>query len=121
MLHPVGTLQISQRAVPLDLTLDKIGNQQPADAKRFARRRAGPPGSTKRGDAARIVRHRAVPDMNDADKLTAPAYEPQDGGVELAAAGNQTATSLVTKRIARYEQIIIDNNFKRRGRAASRF
>ena len=39
--------------------------------------------------------------------------ELEDAGLKLAAAGNQTATSLVTKRIARYEQIIIDNNFKR--------
>ena len=36
VLHPVGTLQISQRAVPLDLTIDKVGNQQASDANRFA-------------------------------------------------------------------------------------
>ena len=36
VLHPVGTLQVSQRAVPLDLTIDKVGNQKPSDANRFA-------------------------------------------------------------------------------------
>ena len=35
-LHPVGTLQVSQRAVPLDLTIDKIGNQPASDANRFS-------------------------------------------------------------------------------------
>ena len=33
VLHPVGTLQVSQRAVPLDLTLDKVGSQKPSDAQ----------------------------------------------------------------------------------------
>jgi hypothetical protein len=32
VLHPVGTLQISQRLVPLDLTLDTFGDQKPSDA-----------------------------------------------------------------------------------------
>ncbi len=35
VLHPVGFLQVSQRAIPLDLTLDKDGNQQPSDANYF--------------------------------------------------------------------------------------
>jgi hypothetical protein len=35
VLHPVGTLQVSQRAVPIDLTLDKVGNCAPSDANHF--------------------------------------------------------------------------------------
>src|SRR5262249_5684492 len=32
VLHPLGTLQLSQRAVPLNLTIDKVGTQKPSDA-----------------------------------------------------------------------------------------
>jgi hypothetical protein len=38
VLHPVGTLRVSQRLIPLDLTLDKVGAQAPTDANRFALR-----------------------------------------------------------------------------------
>ncbi len=34
VLHPVGTLQISQRFAPLNLPLDKIGNQKPSDVNK---------------------------------------------------------------------------------------
>ncbi|MGH8603090.1 MAG: DUF6603 domain-containing protein, partial [Gammaproteobacteria bacterium] len=36
VLHPLGTLRISQRAVPLDLKLDKVGSQQPSDVNKFS-------------------------------------------------------------------------------------
>ena len=51
--------------------------------------------------------------MEDSEKLSAADYEKEDAGLELSVTGNQTNTSFVTKRIARYEQIIIDSNFKR--------
>ena len=44
VLHPLGALRVSQRAVPLDLTIDKVGDQKPSDANRSRssrRRRAG--------------------------------------------------------------------------------
>src|SRR5262249_922971 len=36
VLHPVGALNISQRGVPLDLDIAKVGSQKVADAKRFS-------------------------------------------------------------------------------------
>jgi hypothetical protein len=35
VLHPVGSLSVAQRAIPLDLDLDRVGNQRPSDAKRL--------------------------------------------------------------------------------------
>ena len=35
VLHPLGSLRVSQRAVPLDLKIDKVGNQKPSDANEF--------------------------------------------------------------------------------------
>ena len=39
VLHPVGALRITQRALPLDLTLDKVGTQKPSDVNRLSHRR----------------------------------------------------------------------------------
>src|SRR4030095_8404285 len=36
VLHPLGKLQISQRAVPLNLNIDKVGNRKAEDGKTFA-------------------------------------------------------------------------------------
>ena len=34
VLHPLGTLFVQQRAVPLDITVDKVGNERSADVSR---------------------------------------------------------------------------------------
>jgi hypothetical protein len=36
VLHPLGTLRVSQKSVPLDLTIARVGQQRPSDADRFA-------------------------------------------------------------------------------------
>jgi len=51
--------------------------------------------------------------MTDSKKLSSPAYEKQNGGLELSVKGEQLKTTSAVKRIVRYEQIIIDSNFKR--------
>ena len=98
--------------MPLGLTLDKFGNQRPDDAKRFEVT-AETTGLDARDAVLESFAMAQFRDMKDSEKLSASDFELEDAGLKLAAAGNQTATSLVTKRIARYEQIIIDNNFKR--------
>jgi hypothetical protein len=112
VLHPVGTLQVSQRFVPLNLTLDKVGNQRPADAKRVSAAVAAGAlavkGSIREKFAAAQYR-----DMDDAQKLSAPAYEPLDSGVELGAAGQPWATGPLAQRNVRYETIIVDTAFQR--------
>jgi hypothetical protein len=112
VLHPVGALKITQRAVPLGLTLDKFGSQRPDDAKRFDVV-AETVGLDARETVLESFAMAQFRDMKDSEKLSASDFELEDAGLKLAAAGSQTATSLVTRRIARYEQIIIDNNFKR--------
>lgn len=110
VLHPVGTLQISQRFAPLNLPLDKIGNQKPSDVSQVAVT-AGTlvvQGAMREDFAAAQYR-----EMSDAEKLSAPAYEPFDSGVELAAAGAPWATGPLAQRNVRYESIVIDTAFKR--------
>lgn len=112
VLHPVGTLRVTQRAVPLNSTIDLVGTQKPADANRFtlAMKTAGL-------GIAKAVREEFAPaqfhDMSRNEKLAAPAFATEDGGVDISAVGDQLRSSLVVRRVARYEQIIIDTNFKR--------
>jgi hypothetical protein len=51
--------------------------------------------------------------MSKDQKLSAPAFSKEDGGVEISASGDQLRSSLIVRRTVRYEQIIIDTNFQR--------
>ena len=112
VLHPVGTLQITQRFAPLNLRLDKIGNQKPSDVNSVTVAvQAGALsviGPTREKFAAAQYR-----DMDDAAKLSAPAYEPLESGVELGASGLPWATGPLAQRNVRYETIIVDTAFER--------
>jgi hypothetical protein len=114
VLHPVGTLQISQRFAPLNLPLDKIGNQKPSDVSQVTVTVTVTAGTLVVQGAMRedfaAAQYR---EMSDAEKLSAPAYEPFDSGVELAAAGAPWATGPLAQRNVRYESIVIDTAFKR--------
>ncbi|NJN26167.1 MAG: hypothetical protein HC819_09410 [Cyclobacteriaceae bacterium] len=112
VLHPVGTLNISQRAIPLDITLDKVGAQKPNDAKKF---RLDTTGSTvsKVKDLTENFPLAQFQEMDNNKKLSRPSFEHEHSGVELAVKDKSTAIGKAVKRIVRYETIIIDNNFKR--------
>lgn len=112
VLHPVGALRVTQRAVPLNSTIDLFGTQKPADANRFTLA-VTTPGLA----VAKPVREQFAPaqfhTLSRAEKLAAPAFSQEDGGIDISASGNALRSSLVVRRVVRYEQIIIDTNFKR--------
>lgn len=111
VLHPVGVLRISQRAVPLDLVLDKVGNQKPSDVKKIV---VDVPGTDlqKHSDTQEQFATAQFKELSDSNKLSSPAYEKQKAGVELSVAGDQLKSDAAVKRVLRYEEIIIDSNFK---------
>jgi hypothetical protein len=111
VLHPVGTLRISQRRIPLQITLDKVGNQKPADVNKFTVEASG--GLDKRDDAREQFATAQYQDLSDAAKLSLPAFQPQASGLELSTAGEQWATGIAVMRNVRYEKIIIDSHYKR--------
>jgi hypothetical protein len=112
VLHPVGTLQVSQRLVPLDFTLDKFGNQKPRDANRFALDVTS--GSlTKTRELQEQFAPAQFQDFGDADKLSQPAYVPQDSGIELAVGGTTYASGTAITRIVRYDLTIVDTKLRR--------
>jgi hypothetical protein len=112
VLHPAGALHISQKAVPLDLTIDKVGNQKASDAKHFKLTVSGG-GLEKKGDAFEQFAIAQYQNMDDASKLSRSAYERVHGGIELSVAGQELDSSKVVKHIVRYEQVVIDTNYKR--------
>ena len=112
VLHPVGTLRVSQKAVPLDLDIDKLGSQKISDAKRFTLDVAAG-GLGKKGDAEDQFAIAQYQEMDDASKLSRPAFQREHSGVDLSVDGDQLRSSRAVKRIIRYEEIIIDNNYLR--------
>lgn len=112
VLHPVGTLRVSQRHLPLDLTLDKIGLQKPSDADRFTLRVTSG-GLGKAGDLQEQFAPAQFKDLDDAAKLSQPAYVPQDSGIELAVTGITYASGTAITRIVRYDVTIIDTKLRR--------
>ncbi len=112
VLHPVGTLHISQRAVPLKLKLDKIGNQKVADVN-FLTLEALPNGLAVKTALREPFATAQYQEMDDARKLSSPPFEPHESGVELSGAGREWATGPSAERNVRYETIIIDTAFER--------
>jgi hypothetical protein len=115
VLHPMGTLFVRQRAVPLDLKLDRVGAQRPSDADRFTVQVTG--GTlAKRADAEELFAPAQFQDMDDAAKLSRPAFQRQHAGLELAPDGAALASARAVRRAARYEEIIIDTANRRASR-----
>jgi len=110
ILHPVGVLRVNQRAIPLDLDLDKLGNQKPKDAKRLTVEVIDT-SLAKVADTKEQFPTAQYKNLSDANKLSAPAYEKQNAGIELSVSNQQLKSPAAVKRVVRYEQNIIDNNF----------
>jgi hypothetical protein len=112
ILHPVGTLRVSQRGLPLQIKLDKVGTQKPSDVNSLSVA-VTTGGLGKKGDTFERFAPAQYQNFSDADKLSKPAFVSERAGVELSASGADLRSSKLVKRVVRYEEIIIDNNFKR--------
>jgi hypothetical protein len=113
VFHPVGQLRISQRKIPLNLRLDRVGSQKPADVNHLSL-------SVDPDGAWQMVRQVREPfalgqfkDLDDAQKLSSPGFVPCDSGLLVSAKGAQLRTSKAVRRVIRYETVILDNNYKR--------
>ena len=71
-LHPLGTLQISQRFAPLDAKLDRVGAQRPSDANRFSLT-ASSPTFAKRGDVDEKFAPAQFEDLSDDERAVPQA------------------------------------------------
>jgi hypothetical protein len=108
VLHPFGALTVSQRALPLNLTLDKLGTQKPDDVNRIDVTKAVSGSDTlpitpvnEQFAAAQYQQ------MSDAEKLSRPSYQLMKSGVTIGAAGGPQSSKMTRRQIA-YEITIID-------------
>jgi hypothetical protein len=111
VLHPLGTLRISQRAVPLGIDIDKVGNQDVSDARRFSIEpdndlfdRLGE--SRDQFAAAQYLK------LSDDERLSRKGYESQPSGVVLGASNGGSRIVRAVTRSLRYELSIIDNSHR---------
>jgi hypothetical protein len=112
VLHPVGTLHISQRAVPLDLTLDKVGNQAPSDTNFLTLDVTGG-GLSKTQTLQEQFAPGQFENLDDAAKLSQASFVPMDSGIELSATGNAFATAVSITRNVRYDLTVIDTKLRK--------
>jgi hypothetical protein len=117
VLHPLGTLLVRQRAIPLDVRVDRVGGQRARDGTRFSLAPAADSGLVQVAVTADKFAIAQYQDMSDAAKLSLPAYSDQDAGLELAGAAGALASARAVRRSARYEQVVIDS--RARARAAA--
>ena len=113
VLHPLGTLRIAQRAVPLGIDIDKVGNQPVNDARRFAvaveTTLFSPLGETR--DSFATGQFQA---LSDADRLSKKGYEQQPSGLAIGAAAGTIRAIRAATRTLRYELAVIDNSHRPR-------
>jgi len=110
VLHPVGSLRISQRSIPLDLSIQKVGNKQISDIEQASLKVSG--GLSKKAQVKESFATAQFRDMDAAGKLSSPGYERQNAGVDVSVDGTDARTTHAVKRIVLHELITIDNNYK---------
>jgi hypothetical protein len=89
VVHPLGTLTVRQRVVPLDREITRFGAGRPKDATRFSLAARAADGSTRPPEA--LIEDLFAPaqflDLSDAERLTAPSFEPMPAGARFGAEG----------------------------------
>jgi hypothetical protein len=103
---------VTQRAVPLNSTIDSVGAQKPSDATRFSLALRSP-GLAVAGSVREQFAPAQFHAMSKTEKLSRPAFEREDGGLRVSASGDQLRSSLVVKRTVRYDLVTVDTNYQR--------
>jgi hypothetical protein len=111
VLHPLGELRVSQRAVPLELTITKVGNQKVSDVDRVSIIVTSD-GLVTKAAASEPFATGQFQDLDAATRLSAPSYEQQVSGADIGIADPDLRSSHAVKRTVRHEVTIIDSNYK---------
>ena len=109
VLHPSGTLIANQKLMPLDLEIDKLGNQTINDIKRAAVTKAesGTEELTINAEEEHFARAQ-YQKLSDAEKLSKPSFERMTGGARIKIGKQSLRSSKMVRRIVDYEMIIVD-------------
>jgi hypothetical protein len=114
-VHPVGTLAISQKVVPLNIAIDRIGAQRPADARSFAidalvvgdEAQTTPPVAEESFAPAQYF------DLSDEEKLASPSFKSFASGIRVGDA-ERMRTGYAAAREVKYELKYIDSQREQR-------
>lgn len=115
LVHPLGTLEVSQKVVPLNLRIDRLGSQRPSDAREFHIDEIRLESELIPNAAA--VQESFAPaqffDMNDEEKLASPSFKNFDSGVRIGEP-ERLHTAYAAARKVQYELKYIDSQRDRR-------
>ncbi len=105
LLHPVGTLKISQKVVPLNVRIDRLGSQRPRDGREFKI-------TTVQPEATTVIPQEAFApaqffDLTDEQKLTSASFKDFDSGIRIGDA-ERLQTGYAAARQVEYELKYID-------------
>jgi Family of unknown function (DUF6603) len=112
ILHPFGSLEVTEKLVPLNLPIEKLGTQRIGDGRVFGVERVllgvGP------GQIAPL-REQFAPaqfiEMSDAQKLSSRSFERYEAGVQVGG-GDAVNTTYVKHLELKYEPIYIPEHRK---------
>ncbi|HRJ84839.1 MAG TPA: hypothetical protein PK753_04120 [Ignavibacteria bacterium] len=108
VVSPFGILKVSQKVVPLGISLDKFGNNSIASGNMFDIK---VPGVSKR--VKEMFAAANFFELSDADKLAKPSFEEFDSGVDFSDK-NAFDSGIGVEIELKYEQVIIRNSDRTR-------
>ena len=84
IVHPMGSLTVREKVVPLDVPIGKFGNYTPADGSQFSIAGVTLGGNPTPSNPVQDAFGRGqFQQLSDNDKLSAPAFEQFDCGVQI--------------------------------------
>lgn len=107
-VHPLGTLQVKEKVVPLDLPITKYGNATPSDGTEFSIASVQIGSQTE--DTQAVQDYFAAAQfltLSDADKLSSPSFEKYDAGVNIGSA--EVSQGQDSHRPVTYQEHYIDD------------
>lgn len=111
LIDPTGELRVSQRVVPLKISIERFGNTAPSGERRFVVEIVDPDGHWT--DRPTPVMDLFAPgqflDLSDAERLSRPSFEPMEAGLRFGGElsfGGETNPDLVGSADLEYEIVI---------------
>jgi hypothetical protein len=114
-VHPVGTLKISQKVVPLNIRVDRVGSQRPGDAREFSIKDVELQDNPVTDPA--LAEESFAPaqffDMTDEEKLSSPSFKSFPSGIRVGEP-DKLNTAYAAARKVKYEIKYIDSQRNQR-------
>lgn len=114
VLHPAGSLVVQQKLLPLNVKIDKIGNQKVEDVQKISitEARSGGLNLTIKPIDENFARGQ-YQNLTDAEKLSKPSFEKMPAGVIISMGNNTIKNGKMVRKKIEYEITIIDKEPKK--------